>query len=385
MARQKQVDEALQRAFDGRAPMGKVRAAVVKDGGQRLLQLYHYHHELLAWRLPTASSAGVSIRAWHEKPTDKRILDAALAFLQSSDNPWPCTGTNGITQAPTAIDTTRKRKSDCAAASTPPLGTVQSSVHALGRHGTINLALGAPIEEKGSVFRAAVAYPIASREAADAAVAQLRANPAFSGATHRVSACRCSDGAEHCDDDGEERAGASLRTALRQDKIVGAVAVVARWYGGVNIGKARFRLIQERALTAFKAVGHVPGIALSDAKFQKCGVGHTLGGTCVERSDSMSANERRAQAAAAAERRLQRRLCPALSQLGSVEVVRESSASVASVSQDIGGPASCVLAVPAPLTAVVDTAANSDVGGEVPLLLRWASLRRADIVIDLDD
>ena len=58
------------------------------------------------------------------------------------------------------------------------------------------------------------------------------------------------------DDDGEARAGSSLRSALRKAKAKGVAVVVARWYGGVNIGKARFRHVQERATALLYALGH---------------------------------------------------------------------------------------------------------------------------------
>ena len=39
------------------------------------------------------------------------------------------------------------------------------------------------------------------------------------------------------DDDGEARAGGRLKGALKKRKAVGVACLVARWYGGVNIGK----------------------------------------------------------------------------------------------------------------------------------------------------
>ena len=83
-ARQKQVDDAIARAFAGRPPSGKVRAAIISHGpdGGRALRLMHYQHELLLWRLPTPGGEPAAVlRSWHEKPTDKRILNAALEAL----------------------------------------------------------------------------------------------------------------------------------------------------------------------------------------------------------------------------------------------------------------------------------------------------------------
>ena len=69
----KQVDQAIHRAFEGKTPIGKCRA-IVQNGE---LVFYHYHHVLLKYdlvaRRPTFQ--------WHERPTDLRILNAALATL----------------------------------------------------------------------------------------------------------------------------------------------------------------------------------------------------------------------------------------------------------------------------------------------------------------
>ena len=90
-ARQSQVDAALQRAFARAPPEGKVRAAVVAGAaGGHMLVLYLYQHEILRWRLPTAEGAApVVSKTWWEKPTDKRILDAALAALGEDYSTWP--------------------------------------------------------------------------------------------------------------------------------------------------------------------------------------------------------------------------------------------------------------------------------------------------------
>jgi len=121
----------------------------------------------------------------------------------------------------------------------------------------------------------------------------------FSNATHRISAYIAEDGDEACDDDGEVRAGGSLRSVLRKEKVLGAVVVVARWYGGVNIGpwrciscyyksndivyadadcalftgKARFQHVESQALSLLKAIGQKEGQPLSQAYWQHAGPG----------------------------------------------------------------------------------------------------------------
>jgi hypothetical protein len=165
-ARQKQVDDALMRAFRGQPPSGKVRATCQDS----LLVLHHYQHELLRYELPASGAPGVVLHSWHEKPTDKRILEAALAFLASSDTPWPMN--DGV--AP-AVGSKRKRREtkDGDGANEAHRGTEQvtRSTQRFGRFGgVINVAYGSTVEEKGSVFRAIVAYPVATRAAAEAAV-----------------------------------------------------------------------------------------------------------------------------------------------------------------------------------------------------------------------
>ena len=117
-------------------------------------------------------------------------------------------------------------------------------------------------------------------------------------ADHRISAFRATDLAEAHDDDGEDRAGSSLLSALRSDDAVGISAVVARWYGGVNIGKARFQHIKERVHAALRSVGQKPGVPI-EALWQTLD-GRVLGGTSV----ALSVEDRRARAAAAAECRM---------------------------------------------------------------------------------
>ena len=77
----KQVEEALARAFAGRPPAGKCRAQVAPRG--RYVAFWHYHHLLLVYDLELR----VSLHAWHETPTARRILAAALRALAARDPP----------------------------------------------------------------------------------------------------------------------------------------------------------------------------------------------------------------------------------------------------------------------------------------------------------
>ena len=131
--------------------------------------------------------------------------------------------------------------------------------------------------DRGSQFLAAIAYPVVTAAAADAAVAALRSLPVFATATHRITAYIAGK-AGYSDDDGEARAGGRLKSALKKRKVVDVACLVARWYGGVNIGKARFEHIAERATTLLEAVGQVPGRAMSEGVWDSAGPARTLSG-----------------------------------------------------------------------------------------------------------
>ncbi|GBG28536.1 Hypothetical Protein FCC1311_047592 [Hondaea fermentalgiana] len=96
---------------------------------------------------------------------------------------------------------------------------------------------GEALEDRGSVFKGALVYPVRTAREAAAAVAWMRQQADFAGATHRVAAYRTTGREEWRDDDGEDRAGGRLRGELRREKVLGAAVVVARWYGGQNLGK----------------------------------------------------------------------------------------------------------------------------------------------------
>lgn len=73
--RQKQVDDAIKRGFKRLPPRGKCRAVFTQDNSY--VGFFHYHHPLLVYD----RQYGKVITSWAEKPTDFRILHAALANL----------------------------------------------------------------------------------------------------------------------------------------------------------------------------------------------------------------------------------------------------------------------------------------------------------------
>ena len=262
--RQKQVDEAIARAMARRPPTGKLRCILTNQNILELRIQRCPEHLLLRFDIDRKvclfDSCPVS-------PTDKRILDAALAALNDP---------NGL---PAPQPQKKRKLADGTTSGRPSKASVSAAApeNSAGSRSTFKTVVGEEVEEKSSRFLAIVAFPVADRREANAALSQLLRRNEFAGATHRISAYICENGEHDCDDDGEDRAGASLRSALRKEGVRGAVAVVARWYGGVNIGKARFRHIQERAVLALQAAGHVAGQPMREAYWSSVGIGRRLG------------------------------------------------------------------------------------------------------------
>ena len=157
--------------------------------------------------------------------------------------------------------------------------STQRSTQTLGLFGNIHLARGETLVDRGSSFVAWVAWPVKSEAAATAAVALLRQQEA--AADHIMTAFRVElpsgkkkKVAKGYDDDGEAHGGQRLLGCLTAEKVVDAAVVVARVWGGVNLGKARFDHIQERARTLLRAVGHQAGEGIR----HDWGEGQALGG-----------------------------------------------------------------------------------------------------------
>jgi putative IMPACT (imprinted ancient) family translation regulator len=93
----------------------------------------------------------------------------------------------------------------------------------------------AELEERGSRFLA-IAEPVLDRAGAEAFIA--RETRAQRNPTHVVPAFRLRDGTEFSSDAGEPAgsAGAPLLAALGGARLHDVAAVVARWYGGTNLG-----------------------------------------------------------------------------------------------------------------------------------------------------
>jgi hypothetical protein len=79
----KQIDEALNRFFDGRKQLKQKWVAIKQiEDSNEFLVLYHYQHLILKIDLKDLS---VKYK-WYECPTDKRGLDAAIEYINNKKN-----------------------------------------------------------------------------------------------------------------------------------------------------------------------------------------------------------------------------------------------------------------------------------------------------------
>ncbi|KAK5120870.1 hypothetical protein LTR85_005937 [Meristemomyces frigidus] len=118
------------------------------------------------------------------------------------------------------------------------------------------------ITEKKSVFVARAA-PVTSIDQAKQYLSHLVAtDKKVAKATHNITAWRIqgANGVQYqdCDDDGETAAGGRLLHLLELMGIWDAMVVVTRWYGGVQLGPDRFRIINQTARDALVKGGLAP-------------------------------------------------------------------------------------------------------------------------------
>ncbi|KAI8588696.1 ribosomal protein S5 domain 2-type protein [Geranomyces variabilis] len=116
-----------------------------------------------------------------------------------------------------------------------------------------------PLVERKSIF-VAHAAPITSAADAALVVSALLTNKRIRRATHNIVAWRVLDGGivrQDCDDDGETAAGGRLLHMLDLAKADGVVVVVSRWYGGIHLGPARFKCINNCARKLLESEGYI--------------------------------------------------------------------------------------------------------------------------------
>ncbi|KAK3057702.1 hypothetical protein LTR09_001886 [Extremus antarcticus] len=115
------------------------------------------------------------------------------------------------------------------------------------------------VSEKKSVFIARAA-PVTSVEQAKQYLAHLLAtDKKVAKATHNITAWRIQGqhGVQYqdCDDDGETAAGGRVLHLLELMGVWDAMVVVTRWYGGVQLGPDRFRIVNQTARDALVQAG----------------------------------------------------------------------------------------------------------------------------------
>ena len=147
--------------------------------------------------------------------------------------------------------------------------------------------------DRGSVFVAHLAFPIASDAVARSAIAALKRDVGdvdHAMSAYRVPAAAPADPASGprttnnkrprpakpkvasgFDDDGEARGGAAIRAELNARRALGVAVVVTRSYGGVNLGKARFEHIRDRVRILLDAAGCEPDVPASSDAFRGAG------------------------------------------------------------------------------------------------------------------
>lgn len=122
-------------------------------------------------------------------------------------------------------------------------------------------AVSEPLAEKKSVFLGRAAEVHGVDEAKGYIAHLLATDKKAAKATHNMTAWRIrgQDGAsfQDCDDDGETAAGGRILHLLQLMDVWDVVVVVTRWYGGVQLGPDRFRLINQAARDAVVTGGFV--------------------------------------------------------------------------------------------------------------------------------
>lgn len=116
-----------------------------------------------------------------------------------------------------------------------------------------------PIIDRKSIFQGH-ATGVCSRQEVLSALQQLKLNTKIERATHNIYAFRIHDGnvwLQDCDDDGESQAGSRLLHLLQVIEAKNVLVVVSRWYGGIHLGAARFKHINNAARQVLDKNGNV--------------------------------------------------------------------------------------------------------------------------------
>lgn len=132
----------------------------------------------------------------------------------------------------------------------------------MGEKKSIIFSTGAPIIDRKSTFQGHVAQ-VFNRDDVLSAMQQLKLNTKIERATHNMYAYRINDGnvwLQDCDDDGESQAGSRLLHLLQVIEAKNVLVVVSRWYGGVHLGSARFKHINNAARQVLEEHGYIAAV-----------------------------------------------------------------------------------------------------------------------------
>ncbi|KAK3714011.1 hypothetical protein LTR37_008040 [Vermiconidia calcicola] len=115
------------------------------------------------------------------------------------------------------------------------------------------------VTEKKSIFVARSAAVTSVDQAKQYLAHLLATDRKVAKATHNITAWRIrgENGTQYqdCDDDGETAAGGRVLHLLELMGVWNAMVVVTRWYGGVQLGPDRFRIINQTARDALVSGG----------------------------------------------------------------------------------------------------------------------------------
>lgn len=136
--------------------------------------------------------------------------------------------------------------------------------HAHSGHSIPQWIISDPATEKKSVFIARCASVTDKDEATSFVVHLLSTNKKVAAATHNIMAWRIRNTdsgvtVQDYDDDGETAAGGRLLHLMQLMEVWNVMVVVTRWYGGVQLGPDRFRIINKTAREALVKAGFGKG------------------------------------------------------------------------------------------------------------------------------
>lgn len=131
------------------------------------------------------------------------------------------------------------------------------------------IAHGESVVDRKSVFQGHCAA-VHRVEHVDIFLSKLKENKKIENAFHNMYAYRIDKSdpnarlagksasiIQDCDDDGEQAAGGRLLSLLQILNVVNVMVVVTRWYGGIQLGPARFKHINNAARDSLVKGGFV--------------------------------------------------------------------------------------------------------------------------------